>query len=596
MELGYIPNKEYRIVFNEEIFNNIIDNVKKIGNTDRNVDDNNNYYLKLLPAVDRQTNIVYENVNDNNLTPSYFYNKIFESTSINNYKTRVGNILNEFLSSKPETNNTNEYIGGGKIEWLKCVKECKKELTNLFEEEKQTTLMWLTLILNYFLHPTNLHYQLILIINSTNFQYLNGKWENDKIYFNLKYIKTDNYIEGKEEYYNKSFKLTAYGPSASGKSFLGKTLIDLLFDLDDTKYYLKKSFIANDGGIEREYSLIYRLITNFLENANSPDVDIKKRINLSDVSLSFSGIFKRKKFTDPIFKKYKSKMMEYFMNIEDIKFNVYEPTVKFNVIGSLGRKLSRKNKSRSEIRYNNTNSNNLQNLQVGGSNIYFDDELNCNIYQCLNNCFYSKNNNYRCTGTENSGIKRSVNEGKRYSSSSYEYSYSTGLNIVKKTGGLHIHNCGRQDGISIIIDYKSNNPVIGPRHLDTKYNNKFNLDKISLFEYDLIYNKSKFRYVINKQLVNKDGLYENLTLVSLSNSRQLEFVPGKTTLTNNTNQIYIEGNNGNNNNGNNGEQAAGGKYYKITKNKKKNKIHKTKKVKKVKKHNTKKKIKNNYAE
>ena len=71
MELGYIPNKEYRIVFNEQIFQNIIgnktllDNTDNTGNTVDNI--NNNYYLKLLLAVDSQTNIVYENINDNDI-------------------------------------------------------------------------------------------------------------------------------------------------------------------------------------------------------------------------------------------------------------------------------------------------------------------------------------------------------------------------------------------------------------------------------------------------------------------------------------------------------------------------------------------------
>jgi len=59
---------------------------------------------------------------------------------------------------------------------------------------------------------------------------------------------------------------------------------------------------------------------------------------------------------------------------------------------------------------------------------------------------------FKCETTTYAGRKRSKTEVKRYSNINYNTNYENGLQKVKNNG-LHIHNAGSPDRISIIIGY-----------------------------------------------------------------------------------------------------------------------------------------------
>jgi hypothetical protein len=88
-------------------------------------------------------------------------------------------------------------------------------------------------------------------------------------------------------------------------------------------------------------------------------------------------------------------------------------------------------------------------------------------------------NEYKCNTTIKSGMEREENEGKKYSSNKFDISFQTGLNALKKGskhgGIIEIHNSGRIDGESIIIEHGSNilniNNTIG--EIQENFNCKF---------------------------------------------------------------------------------------------------------------------------
>jgi hypothetical protein len=481
-----IGNIEYKLEFDNDIFTRVIEEGNFI---ERVIEEGKNivkplYYIKLKKYNNDKTNTYSEKSNESDTT-KFFYSKIFLKEYENNLFSVNSNIVPNYLLKKSQVKSINTIKNSSKkIKWLDCKDNCFEELSKSFKDERKYTLMWITLILNYMLHPSNLHYELVLYINSVNFNSLTGYWENDKQYFRLSYKKKINNDVSIDEY-KKSYKLTAYGPSASGKTFLGRILIDMQYELNQS-HYLAKTFIAIDGGIDRNFSLIYRKVNHFLKqfDGNEESKEIQ-RINLTEVTMSVRRFLTRKQVS--LFKKYKSEITDYFNSYKDkngIKLNYYIPTTKAY-------------KKYYLIRKNSTNE--LVNTnQLGGTSLDTDISLICNIYQCKEECKYKNYPNYECTTTTKSGIKRSIDEGKRYSSASYEASYKTGLDKVKETNGLHIHNCGRPDGISIIIDYNNNNPLISSTNMN---NDKLNISSISSFEYDLEYNNTKFRYAINKECV-----------------------------------------------------------------------------------------------
>jgi hypothetical protein len=70
------------------------------------------------------------------------------------------------------------------------------------------------------------------------------------------------------------------------------------------------------------------------------------------------------------------------------------------------------------------------------------------------------NDKYKCNTTIKSGMEREENEGKKYISNNFDISFQTGLNALKKGneygGIIEIHNSGRKDRKSIIIEHGSN--------------------------------------------------------------------------------------------------------------------------------------------
>jgi hypothetical protein len=496
-------NVEYRINFNESNFNNMI----KSGNI---LDANQGYLYPIeLFGINNSTNqaiITYENTPSVNDSTNKFYTTII-SEEIKGFYVTVSSFIEKYQS---DTLVTNTYSNGNttkSINWLKCNKECYSTFKKLFDTEREKTFIWIILILNYLIHPRTLHYEIRLTIMGNNIERLNGIWANDKQYFNLKYYKVSLKAE-EDEQYKKSFRLVAYGPSASGKSFLGTTLINLMYDLDNTKKYLTKSFISIDGGKDREYSLIYRLINARLADKNSTDAT-PARINLADVTVSIRKIISKLFGRKELFEKYKSDITEFFISRiseSKIKLNFYIPTTYFDKKYALSTGVNTvvNNPDTSSL----VRTSSLSNKQKGGSTLdtfEFDETFNCNIYQCFDKCIYHEYPDYQCTTTLNSGIKRSLAEGKKYSGKSYNPSYKTGLSIVKKSNGLHIHNCGRSNGTSIIIDYNTYNPLISSDY-EFKNSDELLVSQESGLEYDIRYNEINIRYVINKPLID-NGIY-----------------------------------------------------------------------------------------
>jgi hypothetical protein len=389
---------------------------------------------------------------------------------------KINNALEYMITtSSNEVNTIENGYNRVNIRWVQCRNTCKKLLQDLFNEEKTYTICWIIYLLKYIIHPSNVMYKLVLRISQQDLSSITGDWEQDLRYFKLEYISTnDEYGDIPQE----KFKLTMYGPSASGKTFFGKTLIDMLYDLNNNKKYLKKSFIAIDGGISREYSITYRIINSILDSRNSNDESSKQRINLSDVSINITipGVYRKIKRTFSgeskyIFKGFQNNIIDFYYNTIN-PYNVYLPTTYVNFYKVASKKVKSP-------------------TLVGGLERNFDIEYNCCIYQCLNKCYYK--DDYKCMTTKYSGIKRSISEGKRYNGKMHEYSLVTGLDVVKQTGGLHIHNSGHQDRRSILIDYSIGNNLINLSNIKSS-GNFTDLNNISEGK-NITYGDYKFTYI-----------------------------------------------------------------------------------------------------
>ena len=72
-----------------------------------------------------------------------------------------------------------------KPSWVKCDKNCFKELTNLLDKETTLTAFMLRILSESVIDTTKGNMPLVFTCKDQSGKNLNGKWKNDSKYFNI---------------------------------------------------------------------------------------------------------------------------------------------------------------------------------------------------------------------------------------------------------------------------------------------------------------------------------------------------------------------------------------------------------------------------
>jgi len=320
-------------------------------------------------------------------------------------------------------------------QWIKCSDECFNVVNHLIKSEIHSTAFMLRLITNSLL-TNNPKARIKFKFNGNIDTDLTGLWKADKDKFELLPLeleKTDPRL------------IMCYGPSAAGKTFNAKKVIELIRIGDLT---FPSAFVAIDGGIAREMSAIYQMVVNKI---HSVDNQMSGFSNLVSAGLSFSK---------SLFSSEPKKRLQEFLKEQCEKkayISLYIPTT-----------------ATSEL----TGAASLKKAQKISKWKGLNDKfwIGLMIYQHRTHAECPFKHEFKCMGCTESGRKREIGEGKEYSNSAFQMAYDHGEYCIKYAPGgrIKIHNSGgfKHNGkftTSIVTEY----PSRGVPHFSGRRADKF---------------------------------------------------------------------------------------------------------------------------
>jgi hypothetical protein len=403
-------------------------------------------------TLHKKTNITYENYLDNTiiLTDN---NKINEN-GINDIRKIViaksfkeSNYIIDLEKQIMDVLPDNHQHTTGH-EWVKCINKCYNTTHNFMSQEMQTTAYYLKIITACGIGD-ELNNQFAFNIEKKNIEKITGLWQNDFRFFRLIIINPKTNIHN-ETNLEKGHLIMGLGPSASGKTFLAKKIIELMNIIDPT---YPSYFLSLDGGIYRENSIVYQTIINL----------IKKKRQYSGLSNLVSTNFisgGKTIFNSNIIKREIRKYLIYQKQNYYFTANLYVP----ETAGGC-------------IKYINCSKVYKDYIYITGDK----DWIGLLIYQhkTQKDCPYSSK--YKCSGTVQSGTERQVIEGKKYSTIAWSNSMKNGeciMNLAKQYR-FKIHNSGSSDRITLFQD-------LSPNKINLFENDKIaNFFKLNGWEYQM---------------------------------------------------------------------------------------------------------------
>ena len=371
-------------------------------------------YKKYLASVD------FDNMSDNDKVK--LKKKIIQKSFYDNdryYFQDINKKLREVITNMKKSKSGSD----SRDEWIECKSECEIYCLKMMSVEIYSTAYMLRLLSTSVIGDID-NYKIVFIIRQENISKLTGKWENDSQYFDIKTTDSNE---------NKTGRLImGFGPSASGKTYCAKHIIELMAKVDIT---FPKFFLTIDGGIYREKSCIYQKIVEICQK-----IDIAGLSNL--VSASVLTTLKTI-FDSNIIKKNMKIFLLLQKNKNNQKINLYVPdTITACVVSC---------KSLYQDYIDITGDKNWIGLM---------------IYQHKSGkeCPYPKQ--YKCVGCEESGKSREKKEGKKYSSTAWSNSYRNGNESISQAPKyrFRIHNSGgkKTNGLinTTIFEDLSTEPII----------------------------------------------------------------------------------------------------------------------------------------
>ena len=306
-------------------------------------------------------------------------------------------------------------------QWIKCEKDCFDLVNHLIKSEIHSTAFMLRLITNSLL-TNNPKARIKFKFNGNIDTDLTGLWKADKDKFELLPL---------EERKVTPRLIMCFGPSAAGKTFNAKKVLQLITKSDDT---FPSALVAIDGGIAREMSAIYQMVVNKI---HSVDNQMSGFSNLVSAGLSFSK---------SLFSSEPKKRLQEFLQEQCVKngyTSLYIPTT---ATGELTGAASLK-KAQKISKWEGLNDQKWIGLM---------------IYQHRTHAECPFKHEFKCMGCTESGRKREIGEGKEYSNSAFQMAYDHGEYCIKYAPGgrIKIHNSGgfKHNGkftTSIVTEYPS---------------------------------------------------------------------------------------------------------------------------------------------
>lgn len=339
----------------------------------------------------------------------------------------------DLVTGKKETK-----IQEGKAQWIYCEKNCVKALSSQIKKEIHSTAFMLRVLSNSIIDTTandngeNGQLPLKFLYVNPNREKLTGKWDNDQKFFKL--IQLDPQTE-------RSRLIMGLGPSAAGKTFWARNVIKLMTRANNN---FPRSFLSVDGGLVRELSYIYQDIIRAL--AKHP------RINgFNNLVSSGWDPFHKSLFSAGKVKKSIQEYLKTQKTNNELPVSIYVPE-------TLGSPAGSGFKSKVEKYVKITGDNNWIGLYIWQGRTPQEDQKWVNKFKQKNQNI--GNENIDALSTTVSGKGRELTEGKKYSSSAYNYSKKHGYQALKKAPGarIDIHNSGgkKTNGVfnkSVVIEY-----------------------------------------------------------------------------------------------------------------------------------------------
>ena len=320
-------------------------------------------------------------------------------------------------------------VSKNKYDWVTCDKNCVSILSSLFNAELESTAYIIRALSASVLSAdpnTDLKTALTFTVSPAYIKDLTGEWVHDAPYITMKFTEANN---------NQRL-IMGFGPSAAGKTHWAKTIISLFAKADPT---FPKTFLAIDGGIYRDKSIVYKTIVSTAANYNLKGLtnlvisgEVKNVIVHGKYAPGGSGnIFE----TDLI-----KKTIVTYLKSTNKKYSLYVP----ETLGWCGLSTYVRISDKCDEKYNDF-------ITISGDNAW--NAILIWQHNTGKECDYSVQ--YKCEGCVKSGKTREIQEGKKYTDNTYNDAMKNGLANMNRAPGirLKIHNCGSPDRISIIEDF-----------------------------------------------------------------------------------------------------------------------------------------------
>jgi hypothetical protein len=382
-------------------------------------------------------------------------------------KKKIDDVLNDIDRNIQNVANKQKVANNQHCEiteniWTNCEKECFDTLTKYLNVEINSISYMLRLLNESYISSNesdkSKSYPFKFKLNNiSNKDYINNIWgeinKNNILDIEMEYTEYKEITQNKSSATSKEYDVYLYkinkgnediknkikndgrlimgfGPSASGKTHCAKSIIKLLKSLEGD---FPTVFFTVDGGIAREQSIIYKYIINLL---NIYGISGFNNMKMSGLNLTGKGsMFNSSSIKNEV-ESYLTKLKKSISknNNNNLKFNLYIP----ETLGYCGIKDCKK-KYQKYI--------DLTNNEIGWIGLYIWQH-NLGSIECN---YISK---YKCVGCTQSGMKREVQEGKKYSNSQYYTSEKNGLYEVINNAPIKfkIHNSGTINNQSIIED------------------------------------------------------------------------------------------------------------------------------------------------
>ena len=280
---------------------------------------------------------------------------------------------------------------------------------------------------------------------------LTSVWDNDKKFFKLEKLDPEA---------QSSRLIMGLGPSAAGKTFWARNVIKLMRKTDPQ---FPRSFLSVDGGLVRELSFVYQDIIRSL--AKHEKINGLNNLVSSGWDPFHTSLFKAGHVKKDIKEYLKSQKSD----SGDLPVSVYVPE-------TLGSPIGDGFKKGVDTYVKITGDNNWIGLYIWQGRTPQEDAAWVEAFKAKNPELMNENIN--ALSTTVSGQGRELTEGKKYSSSAYNYSKSHGYSAIKQAPGarIDIHNSGgkKTDGNfnkSVVIEYPNGN---GEYLLNQDMLNEFN--------------------------------------------------------------------------------------------------------------------------